>query len=183
MSGLTSGNHDLRNYYWLPILAFESVLCGMALWKGLQVVKTRDWRRSKLSVLAYLVRDSLCYFIAVFSVYLLNFVLWKVNDRRLEEIPVGFTVAISTTMIQRLLFNVRHNFNASRVHSERGTELSVLSGSSHSRGASVTLVAPAELVGTSKPKRISQAQAQAAERYSSIDGIFSSQQHRISIIS
>lgn len=61
------GSNIASNFYmfWIPVLAFECLLCGLALFKGLQTLRSRRsvlYRGRLLMVI--LVRDSILYFFA-----------------------------------------------------------------------------------------------------------------------
>lgn len=98
--------------FWIPILCFEAILCGLAIAKGVQ-----NWRRmiaekdssSQFSLLDCLVSDSIFYFVIMFGTYLVNLLVWSIGDPRLSQIPVGFTVALATVLIQHLLLGVRRD--------------------------------------------------------------------------
>jgi len=94
--------------YWIPILTFESLLCGMAIMRGVKAF--RDQESSFISgtqLITILLRDSIIYFIIVFLTYLTNLLLWSTGAIGLIEVPVGFTMAMSSVMGSRLVLNVR----------------------------------------------------------------------------
>jgi hypothetical protein len=94
--------------FWIPILAFESLLCGMALFRGFQAFR---YRRSVFQagrhLVTLLLRDSIIYYLVVFVTYLVNLLLWSTGEAGLIEIPAGFTIAMSCVMGNRLILNVR----------------------------------------------------------------------------
>jgi len=98
------------NFYmfWIPLLAFECLLCGLALIKGFQTLRNR---RSVLSsgrfLIRILVRDSIVYFLAICATYLSSLLIWMLAPITLMEVPVGFTLAMSCVLANRVLFNVR----------------------------------------------------------------------------
>jgi len=55
-----------------------------------------------------LLRDSVIYYLIVFAVYLINLLIWSTRQAGLIETPVGFTIAMSCVMGNRLILNVRN---------------------------------------------------------------------------
>ncbi|KAL5507726.1 hypothetical protein ACEPAH_5344 [Sanghuangporus vaninii] len=123
----------LSYLYWIPFLAFESLLFALALFKGFQSVRDNELelnaagfglgfcRKARGSgagraakALEVLIRDSILYFVVIFATYLANALAWMIDDGRIGEIPVGLAVALSTVMAQRLLLNIRENFEKRR---------------------------------------------------------------------
>lgn len=105
------GSLDFPSYifsFWIPMIAFESLLCGMALYRGLQpVLSDRSESRSGGHILDILVRDSIIYFLVIFATYLTNMLFWLLGTVSAREIPVGFSVAMSCVMANRVILNVR----------------------------------------------------------------------------
>jgi len=97
--------------FFIPILCFEAMLCSLAVAKAVHQRMKLGWS-ANTSTLDLLIRDSVIYFIVVFSTYLFNCLFWFFRDPRFQEIPVGFTVALPTIMIQRLLLNLRQKTHA-----------------------------------------------------------------------
>lgn len=95
--------------FWIPIIAFESLLCGMALYRGLQGI-TGDGSlfRSGRRLVNILVRDSVLFFLVVFAAYVTNFMVLVFGNDNLIEIPLGWSIAMSCVMGNRLILNVRH---------------------------------------------------------------------------
>ncbi|OCB87203.1 hypothetical protein A7U60_g5719 [Sanghuangporus baumii] len=123
----------LSYLYWIPFLAFESLLFALALFKGFQSVRDHELelnaagfglgfcRKARgigagraAKALEVLIRDSILYFVVIFAIYLANALAWMIDNGRIGEIPVGLAVALSTVMAQRLLFNIRENFEKRR---------------------------------------------------------------------
>jgi len=102
---------DLPDYvytFWIPILANESLLCGMALFRGFQAFRYRqNVFQSGRHLVTLLLRDSIIYFLIIFVTYLTNLLIWSTGKIGLIEIPAGFTVAMSCVMGNRLILNVR----------------------------------------------------------------------------
>ncbi|KAI5121192.1 hypothetical protein M0805_005993 [Coniferiporia weirii] len=110
----------LSYLYWVPFLAFETLLFALALFKGAQSVRDHELHiglgsSRALKALEVLIRDSILYFMLIFAIYLTNVLAWTIDDGRIGEIPVSLAVAISTVMAQRLLLNIRANFEQRRV--------------------------------------------------------------------
>ncbi|KAH0582250.1 hypothetical protein H2248_011895 [Termitomyces sp. 'cryptogamus'] len=95
--------------FWIPILAFESLLCFLALYKGYET-----FRSTSPSILPghhlvqILLWDSVLYFVVLFATYLTNFLIFLIASQNLLEIPIGFSVAMSCVMGNRISLNVRN---------------------------------------------------------------------------
>ncbi|EJD01714.1 uncharacterized protein FOMMEDRAFT_169776 [Fomitiporia mediterranea MF3/22] len=113
--------------YWIPFLVFEFLLFVLALAKGIQSIRDHELElgasgfglglccKSKgpgraAKALEILIRDSILYFVVIFAIYLANALSWIIENGRIGEIPVALAVALSTVMAQRLLLNIRENF-------------------------------------------------------------------------
>lgn len=94
--------------FWIPILVYESLLCGLALFRGFQTFQSSasPFRSGKYLV-SILIRDSILYFLIMFATYLTNLLVWIVAPVNLTEIPVGFSVALSSIMGSRIIINMR----------------------------------------------------------------------------
>lgn len=94
--------------FWIPILVFESLLCALALLRGFQTFRTdQGIFQSSRYLVRILVRDSIMYFLIMFVTYLTNLLVWVVGPVSLLEIPIGFTVALSCALGNRVILNVR----------------------------------------------------------------------------
>ncbi|KAJ3806355.1 hypothetical protein F5876DRAFT_69019 [Lentinula aff. lateritia] len=80
--------------FWIPRLAFETVLCILALIRGFQLQKDEigetDWSGNDL--MRILIRDSIGYYIVMFAIYLMCLVVWITNID-LAGISFGISVA------------------------------------------------------------------------------------------
>jgi hypothetical protein len=94
--------------FWIPMIAFESLLCGMALYRGFQgVFGGGALFRSGRHLVDILVKDSIVYFLIVFASYATNLLMNLFGSDNVKEIPLGFSVAMSCIMGNRLVLNVR----------------------------------------------------------------------------
>lgn len=94
--------------FWIPMLAFETLLCGMALYKGYETFRSSGSRfRTGRHLVGILIRDSILYFLVMFATYLTNLLVWITASQNLLEIPIGFSVALSCVMGNRIVLNVR----------------------------------------------------------------------------
>jgi len=94
--------------YWIPIITFESLLCGMAILRGVKAFRQHQSSfASGKQLITILLRDSVIYFLIIFFTYLVNLLLWATGLFGLIEVPVGFTMAMSCVMGSRLVLNVR----------------------------------------------------------------------------
>lgn len=131
--------------FWIPILAFESLLCGMALFKGYETFRSSSSIfLSGKHLVGILIRDSILYFVVMFAIYLTNLLFWSIARQTLLEVPIGFAVAFSCSMGNRLVFNVR----------EMSTEIQRSRTSEkyhHSLGRSRSVVLPSSSGQISQP--------------------------------
>ncbi|CCM01789.1 uncharacterized protein FIBRA_03856 [Fibroporia radiculosa] len=102
--------------FWIPMLVSESVLCGLALVRFMQSHRARSTLfMSGMRLVERLIRDSVFYFIVsemwrrrrMFATYLVNAIVFVVGTTAEVEIPVGFAVALSCILGNRLCLNVR----------------------------------------------------------------------------
>jgi len=103
--------HNLSDHFfvfWIPMLAFETLLCGLALFRGYQTFRSSNGPfASGKHIVGILIRDSLLYFLVMFATYLTNLLVWIGLRQSLLEIPIGFSVALACVMGNRVIFNVR----------------------------------------------------------------------------
>ncbi|ESK86085.1 hypothetical protein Moror_9342 [Moniliophthora roreri MCA 2997] len=93
--------------FWIPILTFETVLCSLALFRGYQTFRTSGSPfQSGQRLIGVLIRDSVVYFLVMFATYLTNLLVW-VWDINYLEVTVGFSVAMSCVLGNRVIINVR----------------------------------------------------------------------------
>ncbi|KAJ6468126.1 hypothetical protein C8R47DRAFT_1151922 [Mycena vitilis] len=94
--------------FWIPILMFESLLCGLALYRGFQTFRASGGVfQSGKHLVAILIRDSVLYFLVMFATYLTNMLVWLSAPPSLLEIPITFSIALSCCLGNRLVLNVR----------------------------------------------------------------------------
>ncbi|KAJ3841158.1 hypothetical protein F5878DRAFT_30965 [Lentinula raphanica] len=95
--------------FWIPILAFETLLCLLALIRGFRThgnsgypVRSDSGKR----LVSLLIRDSVRYYVVMFTTYLTCLLVWVINIKLLE-VPIGFSIAFSCVLGNRVIFNVR----------------------------------------------------------------------------
>ncbi|KAI0360758.1 hypothetical protein OH77DRAFT_1392695 [Trametes cingulata] len=94
--------------FWIPMLVSESALCGLALFRGFQSYSPGSTVfQSGKRIIEILVRDSLFYFVIIFATYLTNTIIFFTRPDSEVEISIGFAVALSVVMANRLCLNVR----------------------------------------------------------------------------
>ncbi|KAI5119833.1 hypothetical protein M0805_008399 [Coniferiporia weirii] len=123
---------SLNNFYafWIPILCFETLLCALACVRGYKSYRDHEihlLRKKRntgqyndanqrteeqtasddLNILEILLRDSVGYFVVIFATYFTTVMIWILGPITVLEIPVGFTVALSSVIGNRLLLNLR----------------------------------------------------------------------------
>ncbi|KAG7086969.1 hypothetical protein E1B28_002885 [Marasmius oreades] len=93
--------------FWIPILAFETVLCCLALFRGYQTFRTSGSPfQSGRKLVGMLIRDSIAYFLVMFGIYLTNLLVFAI-DLTLIEVPIGWSIALSCVLGNRVILNVR----------------------------------------------------------------------------
>ncbi|KAJ7734994.1 hypothetical protein B0H16DRAFT_134691 [Mycena metata] len=130
--------------FWLPIILFESLLCGLALFRGIQTFRASgSVFQSGKHLVAILIRDSALYFLMMFATYFTNMLVWASASTNFLEIPIAFSVAFSCCLGNRMIFNVRE------IHREmkesRRTEDSINHQARQTRSSSFS---PAEPLST-----------------------------------
>ncbi|KAH8103348.1 hypothetical protein BXZ70DRAFT_1005772 [Cristinia sonorae] len=117
--------------FWIPLLISETLLCGLALWRGLQnYLSRKSLYQSGRRLVEILIRDSFLYFLVLFPVYLTNTIIFIIGTVRLFiylylmshngtpdsersaqpsqlESAIGYSAAMSCVMGNRLCLNVR----------------------------------------------------------------------------
>ncbi|RXW14853.1 hypothetical protein EST38_g11004 [Candolleomyces aberdarensis] len=88
-----TGVSDKFYTFWIPMLAFECLLCTLALIRGFQAFVTDgSLFRAGRHLVRILLRDSVLYFLVVDCG---------------SEVPIGFSVAMSCVLANRIILNVR----------------------------------------------------------------------------
>ncbi|PBK61621.1 hypothetical protein ARMSODRAFT_1025539 [Armillaria solidipes] len=104
----SSGIPDYFYAFWIPTIVFESLLCGLALFRGFQTFSSDGpLFSSGRRLVSILIRDSVFYFVVMFATYLTNLLVWTAAPADLLEIPIGFSVTFSCVMSNRIILNVR----------------------------------------------------------------------------
>ncbi|THH14446.1 hypothetical protein EW146_g5875 [Bondarzewia mesenterica] len=108
--------------YFLPIAVLEALLAGLsayAFFHGSGPGLTRAHLSSRLHRI--LVRDTTIYFVLVFLTYLFNVAVWMVATAGLLELPIPFTMSMTSVLTNRLMLNIY------KCHQQRSVMSSVLS--------------------------------------------------------
>ncbi|KAJ6576033.1 hypothetical protein DFH09DRAFT_1150238 [Mycena vulgaris] len=107
--------------FWIPIIGFESLLCGLALYRGFQTFRASgSLFQSGKKLVGILVRDSVLYFLVMFATYFTNMLVWVIAPTNLLEVPIAFSVALSCCLGNRIILNVRE-VNREIEHSKEHT--------------------------------------------------------------
>ncbi|KAF8885361.1 major facilitator superfamily-domain-containing protein [Infundibulicybe gibba] len=95
--------------FWIPMLASECLLCGLALVRGFCTFRESGGSvfTSGKDLISILIRDSVLYFLVIFATYFTNMLIWIFARQTLLEIPIGFSVAMSCVLANRVVFNIR----------------------------------------------------------------------------
>ncbi|TDL17918.1 hypothetical protein BD410DRAFT_793793 [Rickenella mellea] len=99
--------------FWIPILIMETLLCVLACYRGYKsyMVQASTQNRGR-RILEILVRDSILYFLVMFATYFTSTMIFVTGSVAVLEIPIGFAVAMSCVMGNRLLLNLRSTLSA-----------------------------------------------------------------------
>ncbi|KZT20876.1 hypothetical protein NEOLEDRAFT_1172285 [Neolentinus lepideus HHB14362 ss-1] len=94
--------------FWIPTLAFESLLCGLALIRAFGYFRARPTMfQSGRYIITILIRDSVIYYLIVFATYFANLVIFLTGSPGVLECGMGFAMAMSCVMGSRLCLNIR----------------------------------------------------------------------------
>ncbi|KIM38010.1 hypothetical protein M413DRAFT_448053 [Hebeloma cylindrosporum] len=94
--------------FWIPMLSFETLLCTLAVIRAIQMYQpSRSVFHSGRQLVSVLVRDSLMYFLVIFATYLTCLLVWTLAPVNLLGVPIGFSVAMSCVLANRVVLNVR----------------------------------------------------------------------------
>jgi len=94
--------------FWIPMLAFESLLCTLALIRGFQTYRAKgSLFHSSRQLVGILIRDSVLYFLVICATYLTCLLVWVLASVNLLGVPIGFSLAFSCCLANRVVLNVR----------------------------------------------------------------------------
>lgn len=94
--------------FWIPILLNECLLCILVLIRGFQTFRSGETIfQTGRHLVSILIRDSVFYFIIITSTYLTCLLVWLNARTTLLEVPIGFSVAMSCVLTNRIILNVR----------------------------------------------------------------------------
>jgi len=99
---------DIPHIYfllWVPALLFQTVLCTLMLYKAWRTYKD-DWKSPLLSLI---IRDSILYFLTIFTVYLLNCLLYALTPA-IAGVARMWVLAIPCVLGAQLLLNMRERY-------------------------------------------------------------------------
>ncbi|KDR71426.1 hypothetical protein GALMADRAFT_143706 [Galerina marginata CBS 339.88] len=94
--------------FWLPMLVFEILLCVLAVVRAYKSYHESGRTIYGQRLFDILIRDSVLYFLAIGITYLTCFVVWILEPNILIEAPIGFSLAISCTLGNRMILNLRN---------------------------------------------------------------------------
>ncbi|PIL34036.1 hypothetical protein GSI_03745 [Ganoderma sinense ZZ0214-1] len=98
---------------WVPILAYDSLLLLLFLYRGCAGASPNSssrWGYKYDGLLDMIYRHSLLNFLAIFASYLACATIWLTSTFGLYQAPVGFALALSITNCTRLLLNIRRAY-------------------------------------------------------------------------
>jgi len=95
--------------FWIPILAFEGSLFGLAIRKAFLHLYKNPFkgRTSTMQVLEIMIRDSVIYFLLIFIAYTVNALIWRFAAADLLDVVHGFTLATVSISGTRMMLNLR----------------------------------------------------------------------------
>jgi len=90
---------------WIPPVIFETIMFLLMIYKA--------WRThiegSDSPIVGLLVRDSILYFLSIFSALLMNCLLWALSPQN-GELALGWAAAVPCALGSRLLLNMREGY-------------------------------------------------------------------------
>ncbi|TEB31063.1 hypothetical protein FA13DRAFT_1791778 [Coprinellus micaceus] len=97
--------------FWIPMLVFECLLCGLAIARAVSTFRfgrggASNWGSARRLIIV-LFRDSVAYFLVICATYLTCLLTWALAPVTLLEVPVTFSVAMSCVLANRIILNVR----------------------------------------------------------------------------
>jgi len=95
------GKHVIA-FFPTSSLAVETILLSLALYKAYQ-----SYSFGYGGFIEVLTRDSVRYFLVIFTIYLATAIIWFVNNLTLNESLTGFWGGIPNIFVNRLLINIR----------------------------------------------------------------------------
>ncbi|KAF4622482.1 hypothetical protein D9613_009419 [Agrocybe pediades] len=112
-----SSNPKVKYFHvlWIPMLAFETFLCTLAIIRGTQMRRSLgpfSFYKSSQRLAHVLFRDSIIYFIAIGATYLTSLLVWTFGAEALQETPLGFAIAFPCVIANRLVLNIRSTARA-----------------------------------------------------------------------
>ncbi|KDR66288.1 hypothetical protein GALMADRAFT_273672 [Galerina marginata CBS 339.88] len=95
--------------FWIPTLCFESLLCFLALLRGLRMLKFAGFSfyQNRQELMGVLIRDSVLYFLTVGATYFICIIFLALAAPAFWELPVGFSVAFPSILANRMVLNIR----------------------------------------------------------------------------
>ncbi|KAF8480689.1 hypothetical protein JB92DRAFT_3039996 [Gautieria morchelliformis] len=94
---------------WIPPLIRESILCLLMLYKAWTEYKNN----CDSSLLHLIIRDSVLYFLTVFTIFLINCLVWALASQNYIQIALWWSVALPCSLGSRLLLNMRERIYVS----------------------------------------------------------------------
>ncbi|KAF9473935.1 hypothetical protein BDN70DRAFT_348524 [Pholiota conissans] len=94
--------------FWIPMLSFEFLLCLLAVIRGFQTYRSNgSLFRTGRKLVGILIRDSVVYFFVICATYLTCLLIWILAPVNLIGVPIGFALAMSCVLTNRVVLNVR----------------------------------------------------------------------------
>ncbi|KAJ7319419.1 hypothetical protein DFH08DRAFT_1035216 [Mycena albidolilacea] len=93
---------------WIPITIFETLLCGLAFYRGFQTFHTSaSVYQPAQQLFVILIRDSVVYFVVMLAIYFTIMVFCATTfTGTLFQIPIIFSVTFSCSLISRMILNI-----------------------------------------------------------------------------
>ncbi|KAH7919935.1 hypothetical protein BV22DRAFT_1050715 [Leucogyrophana mollusca] len=119
--GICSATNIPASFYrfWLPIIAFEGMLCLLALRIGIGDLVSGFGVQgiSGVNVVKVLVKDSVFYFLCLVLACVVNAAMWQTLGEAWLEVPEGFSIAAKVVIGCRLILNLPKTFAQRPLHS------------------------------------------------------------------
>jgi len=106
LSGCTSSLcRPLLIAFWVPFLAFETLIFVLTAWQSYQYFMSTSIS-SSTPIIQVLARDGLLYYVVIMCVSICNFLIW-ILDPFASYLAVGLLKSLQATICSRLLLNLR----------------------------------------------------------------------------
>ncbi|KAJ6628891.1 hypothetical protein B0H10DRAFT_1940255 [Mycena sp. CBHHK59/15] len=99
-----TGNNAWFGVFWAAPIVTDTCIFVLTLWRTIRYQS----RHGKMNAMTILLRDGILYFLVIFSVNLLNCLIYFLSPPDLKALGASFSQIMTAIMISRLQLNLRH---------------------------------------------------------------------------